>query len=290
MSSTIDPNPLFEWCRIPADRLENHPQAKLKLKIYETPQELYRCFADDMLTEVRNNNAAGEPTRWILPCGPTKQYSLFLQAVQLERISLHNLHIFHMDECLDWQGRPLRLDHPFSYEGWMRQNFYAPMDPELAVPEGQRHFPDVNHVDALSQAIEAVGGVDTTYGGVGFRGHLAYNEPPHSPWYTITIEEFKNSKTRIVQLNDETIISASQRSAGSCTYAVPPMAITIGMKDILAAKRVRIFADTGTWKQTVVRVALFGPVTTEFPITLLQEHPDAMLIIDRVTATAPLQN
>ena len=110
--STIDPEQLFEWCRIPVDELENHSDAKVKLKIVETKEDVYHWLANDMLGELKANNAAGKPTRWILPCGPTKQYPIFTKAVNEEGISMRSVHIFHMDDYLDWQGRHLPQGHP----------------------------------------------------------------------------------------------------------------------------------------------------------------------------------
>jgi glucosamine-6-phosphate deaminase len=207
--------------------------------------------------------------------------------VHEQRISLKNVHVFHMDDGLDWQARPLPLDHPFNYEGWMRRNFYDPIDPELTIPEDQRHFPSVYDLDRVSNAIAAVGGVDTMFGGVGYRGHIAFNEPPRSPWYTVTAEEFANSKTRILHLNEDTLIAISQRAAGGCSHAIPPMAITMGMKDLLASRRIRLISETGAWKQTVVRVLLFSQPTVEYPVTFVQGHPDALLVVDRGTAASP---
>ncbi|HZS86472.1 MAG TPA: glucosamine-6-phosphate isomerase [Chloroflexota bacterium] len=288
MSSCIDPEALFSWCRIPAEQLEDHPDAKVQLKILPTPDDVHRWAAREMADEVKENNRQNRPTRWILPCGPTKQYPYFIEIVNSERISLRNVHVFHMDNCLDWEGRPIPLDHPFNYEGWMLRHFYAPIDPELSVPESQRHFPDVYDIDAVSRAIQAAGGIDTTYGGVGYRGHIAYNEAPRSPWYTVTAEAFRNSKTRILHLNDDTLIAVSQRNVGGCSHAVPPMAITLGMKDLLSARRIRLMSDTGAWKQAVVRVLLFGPTTVEYPVTFVQGHADALLVVDRATAAPPL--
>jgi glucosamine-6-phosphate deaminase len=287
--SMIDPRQLFEWCHIPVEALQNHPEAKVRIKILDSPDDVHRWTARDMADEVKANNAASRPTRWILPCGPTRQYPYFVRYVNEERISLRHVHVFHMDDCLDWEGRHVPLDHPFSYQGWMRRGFYDPVDPELAVPEGQRHFPSIYDIDAISRAIEAVGGVDTTYGGVGYRGHIAYNEPPRSPWYTVTPEVFRNSRTRILHLNDDTLIAVSQRTVGGLSHLVPPMAITMGMKDLLSATRIRLISDTGAWKRTVIRVLLFGPVTTEYPVTFVQEHPDAMIVVDRNTVIAPLE-
>ena len=66
------------------------------------------------------------------------------------------------------------------------------------------------------------------------------------------------------------------------------MSVTLGMKECLLAKKIRLWSDTGAWKQTALRVALFGPVTPEYPITLLQEHPDALLTATIATASHPV--
>ena len=288
MPSFIDTQSLFEWCRIPLEELEGHPQARLRIKVLDTPDDVHLWLAHEMADEVRRHNAAGLPTRWILPCGPVKQYPYFSAIVNHERINLRNVHVFHMDNFLDWQGRELPLDHPYNYEGEMRRIFYAPIDPELAIPEEQRYFPRPDAIEAVSDAIQAVGGVDSMYGGIGYRGHIAYNEPPRSPWYSITAEEFRNSKTRILTMNDDTLIAVSQRTAGGCSHAIPPMALTLGMKDLLSARRIRLVSETGAWKQTVIRVLLFCPTTIEYPVTFVQGHPDAMVVIDRQTAAPPL--
>jgi glucosamine-6-phosphate deaminase len=66
------------------------------------------------------------------------------------------------------------------------------------------------------------------------------------------------------------------------------MSVTLGVKECLSAKKVRLFSDTGAWKATALRVALFGPLTPEYPITLLQEHPDALLTATVETARHPI--
>lgn len=69
---------------------------------------------------------------------------------------------------------------------------------------------------------------------------------------------------------------------------MPPMSITLGIKECLSAKKVRVFSDTGAWKQTALRVALFSDVTPEYPMTLLQTHPDAVITATRETASHPI--
>jgi glucosamine-6-phosphate deaminase len=93
---------------------------------------------------------------------------------------------------------------------------------------------------------------------------------------------------RIQENNIDTVIAISQRVFGAAYQFVPPMSITLGMKEILSAKKMRLFSDTGAWKQTALRVALFGPLTPEYPITLLQEHADALITATVDTARHPI--
>lgn len=80
MPSMIDPRQLFEWCRIPVEELENHPDAKIKIKILDTPDEVHRWAARDMADEIKANNAAGRPTRWICHAVPPNSIPISLSS------------------------------------------------------------------------------------------------------------------------------------------------------------------------------------------------------------------
>lgn len=278
---------LFAWCRIPPEQLPNHPNAKVKLRILAQPADVHADIAATMIDELNSNNTANKMTRWILPCGPRGQYPIFTARVNNERISLKRLHAFHMDDHLDWQGRHLSLDHPYSYQGWMTRHFYGEIDPALNVPLEQRHFPNISRLDEMAEKMKQVGGIDSVFGGIGYRGHIAFNEPPRSAWYRISKEEFRDCTTRVLALNDDTLIALSQRGAGGCTDVIPPMVITVGMRELLSARRVRLYSETGAWKQTVIRILLFGNISPEIPVTYVQEHPDCVVTVDAATAACP---
>lgn len=287
MSAYESSQQLFSWCKIPAEELPNHPDLKVKLRILPKPEDIHEDIASTMIEELKSNNLANRATRWILPCGPRGQYAIFTDRVNRERISLKNVHAFHMDDHLDWQGRHLSLDHPYSYQGWMTRNFYNKIDPSLNVPAEQRHFPNVFRLDEMAEKMNEAGGIDSVFGGIGFRGHIAFNEPPRSPWYRISREEFRNCTTRVLHLNDDTLIALSQRGAGGCTDVIPPLVITVGMRELLSARRIRLYSETGAWKQTVIRILLFGNVSPEIPATYVQEHPDCVVTVDSATAACP---
>jgi len=268
---------------------EDLPQrSRVHVEILPDPASLFAQFARSLADEIKTNNQAGHPTRLILPVGPVGQYPILAEICNRERISWRNIHTFNMDEYCDWQGRWIPIDHPLSFRGSMRRTLFDRLDPELRIPDEQIHFPDPLNLDRISQDIHAVGGIDTCYGGIGYHGHIAFNEPPISRWYQISVDEFRRSITRVVPLAEDTIVMNSIRNTGGNPHNFPPMGVTLGMADILEARRIRMYCPGGMWQRYAVRMALFGDVSVEYPATLLQEHPDYSLYLDEETAKPPV--
>ena len=130
--------------------------------------------------------------------------------------------------------------------------------------------------------------IDITMGGWGQDGHVAYNQARRHPYLPLTLEDVANSSIRIQDNNLDTLIAIAHRSFGGAYQFAPAMSITLGMRECLSAKRVRVYSDTGAWKQTALRVALFSPPTPEYPMTLLQRHPDALITATEETARHPI--
>ena len=285
--SSITPAELYAWCKIPYGELETHPRRKVPFRLCRDAEEMGRIMARELVAEIEAHARRGEPTRAIIPCGPGCWYKPFADLVNRERVSLKNLVVFHMDECLDWQGRELPRRHPYSFRGFMEEHFYGPVAPDLAVPEENRHWLNAGNVEEIKARIAAAP-LDITLGGWGQDGHVAYNQARRHPFSQVTVGDVRNSTVRVQENNLDTILALAQRTFGAAYQFVPPMSVTLGMKECLSATQVRLFSDTGAWKQTALRVALFGPVTAEYPITLLQEHPDALLTATIATAAHPI--
>jgi len=262
--------------------------SKVRLELVPDRPALALHFASSIAREIQANNAAGRPTRLILPVGPVDQYPILVRICNQERINWHSVHTFNMDEYCDWQGRAVPRSHPLSFEGIMYRALFDALDPELRIPEEQIHFPDPLNLDRISGLIQDVGGIDTCYGGIGYHGHVAFNEPPISRWYKLTCQEFRNSLTRIVPLAPETVVLNSIYATGGNPAALPPMAVTLGMADILASRRIRLYCNGGSWQRMVLRVALMADEDVDYPVTLLQGHPDYAIIADQDTAQPPL--
>lgn len=292
MKYEISREELFKWCSMPMNQLENSEDSKIKIDISENRKTAMDKIGNLMADEIIENNINNRITKWVLPAGPTDGYDIFIERVNNESISLKNLWVFHMDEFLDWEGRPYPVDDTYeSLEGTMNACFYGRIRDDLNVPLEQRIWPRINDIDYVDNLCEAMGGIDTIWAGVGARGLVGFCEEPRNYFYRLTVEEYANSKTRIVDINEDTMVALSQRTFGCCYDRVPPRSITIGFKVMLSAKKAVLMVATGQWKQTVIRVAMFSEPTLEYPVTLLPKYiPEVILYTDKVTADHPMSH
>ena len=285
--AAVTPAQLYRWCKVPYDQLEGHPDLKVPFRLCRDSDEMGRIMARELVDEIAAHNEDEQPTRAIIPCGPSCWYKPFTDLVNAERVSLRSLVVYHMDECLDWQGRELPRKHTYSFRGFMAEHFYGPVDVELAVPEENRHWLTADNVEQVRQGIWQAP-LDISYGGWGQDGHIAYNQARRHPFSHVSIDDVRTSTVRIQDNNLDTVLALAQRTFGSAYQFAPPMSVTLGVSEVLSAAKVRLFSDTGAWKQTALRVALFGDPTAEYPITLLQEHPDALVTATVDTARHPI--
>ena len=287
MNGPVPVDDLLRWCRVPAEELERHPERRIPFRMCADSAEMGELMARELVDEITRSAALGQRLRAIIPCGPSCWYEPFTRLVNAERVGLSHLEVFHMDECLDWQGKPLPRSHPYSFRGFMERHFYGPIHAELTVPEANRYWPEPGNVEEISAEL-ARRPADLVYGGWGQDGHVAYNQARRHPFSPVTVEQLRTSTARIQDNNIDTVIALAQRTFGGAYQFVPPMSVTLGLGEILSAARIRLFSDTGAWKQTALRGALFSPITPEYPMTLLQEHPNVLLTATVATAEHPI--
>ena len=285
--SNVDPRKLYGWCKIPVDELPGHPDLKVPFRMVSDSAEMGQIMARELVELIEANNAAGKPTRAIIPCGPACWYDAWCELINQLGVSLAELSVFHMDECLDWQGRLLPKNHPYNFRTFMEERFYGPIDPELNVPESQRYWMAPETMENVRCAINEAA-LDITYGGWGQDGHIAYNQARRHPFSGVSARDLADSTIRIQDNNIDTILALAQRTFGAAYQFVPPMSVTLGVRECFSAAKVRLFSDTGAWKQTALRVALFSEPTPEYPMTLLQNHGDALITATRDTARHPI--
>jgi glucosamine-6-phosphate deaminase len=269
--------------------LPDHPELRVPFRLVRDSEELGQFMARELADLIQENNERAQATRAIIPCGPKCWYEPFTKVVNSKGVSLRQLFVFHMDECLDWQGRTLPKGHPYNFRSFMEKHFYGGIQSELAVPENQRFWLLPSNIEEVKRALDEAP-IDMTVGGWGQDGHVAYNQSRRQPFHQLSIAELATSTIRIQDNNVDTVITLAQRTFGTAYQFVPPMSVTLGMRECLGAKKIRLYSDTGAWKQTALRVALFSEPTAEYPITLLQQHNDAMITATVDTARHPISD
>lgn len=252
------------------------------LREVNTEWDVYFDMALVMLDEVMKNNAAGRKTVMIVPVGPTEQYPIFARLVNQLGVSLKNVHFFNMDEYMVSPVETIGFDNPMSFHYRMEKEFYSRVKPELIMPEAQRHFPEQGREREYDMMIERLGGVDLCLGGLGINGHIAFNEAAEEN-DPITAEEFAQLGTRVLPITRETrTINAYGYQRGDLR-GMPEWCITVGMKQILAARKIYI-ALNRPWQHGIFKRVLFDEIQPQIPASLLRSCENVTFCTSREIA------
>lgn len=265
----------------PADLGKGQPVA---VRILGDAGSLARDMAETMASCIREARADGRGATLIVPVGPVDQYPVLARLVNDERLSLEDTVFINMDEYLTDEDQWVAMDHPLSFRGFMERMFYGRLDPTLAPPPENRVFPEPGDPQAISRRIGERGGVDVCFGGIGINGHIAFNEPPE-PGESCSLDEFAALPTRMLDLSRETRTINSVTVGGELSV-VPGRCITVGMREILAARRLRFYCNR-PWQAGVVRRVLHGPITPACPASFLRTHADASIAVADHVAARP---
>jgi len=268
---------LPEYLSIPPQELGRG--TPVRVEIVGDMGDVARHFARAIFDEISRKPGV----TMILPVGPVDQYPVLARMINQARLDCGEVAIINMDEYLAG-GEWIPLDHPLSFRGYMERRFYDLLDPDLAPRPENRVFPDPREPSLVQEVIDARGGLDVCFGGIGINGHVAFNEPPE-PGEPVDAEEFAGRATRVVSLSRETITISSHTVGGEISI-IPRLAVTVGMREILSARRLRFYCNR-PWQSAVIRRVLHGPVTAACPASLLRTHPDASVTIAEVVAQVP---
>ena len=146
----------------------------------------------------------------------------------------------------------------FNHINIKKENTYIPNGLEKDYEKECKRYDEV---------IESLGEVDLQLLGIGTNGHIGFNEP----------EKSFTKGTHKVELTEETI-KANARFFGN-EDLVPKYAYSMGIKNIMNAKQVLLIAS-GKSKANAVYETLYGDIRPEVPSTILQLHPNVIIIAD----------
>ncbi|MGO2082507.1 glucosamine-6-phosphate deaminase [Vagococcus sp.] len=165
----------------------------------------------------------------------------------------------------------LSAEHPQSYHHFMKEHLFE------AKPFKQNFLPnglakDLEEECSRYDKIIQDHPIDFQILGIGENGHIGFNEPGAS----------FEGKTAVVDLTDSTI-QANSRNFEKIED-VPTQAISMGIKSIMASKKIILLAY-GQKKAQAILETVEGEVTEEVPASILQTHSDVTLVIDEAAAS-----
>ena len=198
---------------------------------------------------------------------PLGIYRLMAEDCAQNNLSYKDIRTVNLDEYVG-----LSATHDQSYRYFMQTNLFDKIDilsQNTFVPDGTADpAAECLRYDALLDTLPR----DIQLLGIGTNGHIAFNEPG-TPF---------DSRTHTVTLDPSTI-DANARFFQSASE-VPRRAITMGMKDIMAAKRLLLVA-TGTNKADAIATALKQTPDPSCPASILQNHNDVVIVLDQGAAS-----
>lgn len=182
-------------------------------------------------------------------------------------LSFKDVQSFNLDEYVG-----LSKDHDQSYYHFMFEHLFKHVDFNLDnvhLPKGEG---SLEEVAAEYEAMLSQNPQDLQLLGIGSNGHIGFNEPGTS----------FDSTVHVIRLKEET--RQDNARFFSTIDEVPHFAITMGIKDILRAKKILLVAS-GKNKAMAIKEMLEGKIREDVPCTILQNHPDVVVVLDKEAAS-----
>ena len=249
--------------------LINAKIGNLMVRGFETREQMGLSAAEDVEKRLqRIIEKKGEATA-VFAAAPSQNE--LLEALCKSNVDWSTVRALHMDEYI---GLP--KDHPAGFGNFLRRAIFDKL------PFKEIYFMADAGDDAeetcrvYSEIIEKFP-PDIILLGVGENGHLAFNDPP--------VADFNDPKSvKIVELDD---VCRNQQVNDGCFAViddVPKKAITLTMSAILAVPET-VAVVPGRLKAKAVKAMLYGPISTACPASILRNHPQSTLYLDRESAS-----
>ena len=243
----------------------------MNIDVSETKQEMGHKAARDGAERIRRAvRERGEAS--IIVATGASQFEMLSELVAAPDVPWHRVTGFHLDEYV---GLP--ITHPASFRIYLWQRLVS----KLPLPIRAFHFVDGEAADPraecrrLSEVIRRHP-VDVAFIGIGENGHVAFNDPP---------ADFETEEPYIVVTLDE---GCRKQQFGEGWFpsmeAVPSEAISMSVRQIVKSRSI-VCTVPDRRKAEAVRNAAEGPVTNQVPASILQQHPDLTLYLDRDAAS-----
>ncbi len=276
--TTVDSQILSDAAKLTEETLFQLSRPGFQVHYYDTLEEFYAAEALEYV-EAWRLATADNPVGICGPIGPTEQLPIVARIVNALEINLKHAHFWGMDEWVD-NGVPVGMDHPLSFAKCDFEMCFNRIDKNLKMPLENIHFPsgDLSAYSATYDQIRCA----TMQGGQGDTKHWAFNDPvrrdgnykdePPTP------EEYRQFRTRVVDLHPITILQNARTSGGGYVANVPTKACTVGPVETWKADKVSIWQAGMHDNPFGMRLSAFMVshklCDSSVPMSLLGDHPN----------------
>ena len=271
LSSEIVLNKIPETFYAPktaVERSEITRMEKVPTDIFPKVEEGARSIADAICNEIKAKSQLGKYCVLGLGTGQsvTPIFQELIQRYEKKEISFKNVIVFNAYEYF-----PLKADSQYSAIAQLRSRFLDHID----IPEQNIYTLDgtvsqdcvQEQCRLYEERIQTFGGIDIMLLGIGRIGNIATNEPGST----------LSSPARLI------LIDATSRQEMTMSFGlqdpVPPCSITLGISDILAARKIYLTA-WGEEKADIIKATVEGQMSDAIPASFLQTHNDVHVVID----------
>jgi glucosamine-6-phosphate deaminase len=228
-----------------------------EVRVFADEDELGRALAEEVL--VRYDGTDGP---YLLGCPGGRSLRSTYRALVAHGRTLDRLVVVMMDEYV---GAP--ADAHYSCTRFAHEEIAEPLG------AGEVWLPDADDPAAYDDRIAAAGGVDLFLLASGASdGHVAF-VPPGSP---------REGRTSVIPL------ATSTRKDNLATFPafgslddVPPHGVSVGLGTIGEARALRLVLHGAGKRAAVARLLALNSFDATWPASLVHDHPDAQVWIDK---------
>ena len=239
----------------------------MKILVFEKEEHLDAYVGEYICHFIRNHS---QPViGFATGSTPLGVYRYFIDNYQAQKVSFRQVKAFNLDEYVG-----LTPSHPRSFASAMKNELFSHID---ILPE------NINALDGSKQdmiqecqryeSLIDANPIDIQILGIGMDGHIAYNEPG-SPL---------DGACHVVDLHQESIESSLDYGFDHIED-VPTQGVTQGIGTIMKAKQLIMMAK-GEKKADLVKRMIYGEVTSDFPSSIIQRHPNVIVCLDKSAAS-----
>lgn len=249
-------------------KIEKKEVNKLSVHIYETRSEMGRAAALDAAERIRKIIEKNGVANVIFAAAPSQNE--LLENLLDADIDWSKVRGFHQDEYVG-----IDESEPAGFGNFLRRAIFD------RVQFHELYYMLCKEEDAPSKCNEYAAilqkyPADLIFLGFGENGHMAFNDPD--------VADFDDPETvKIVKLDNVCRQQQVNDGCFPCLDSVPQEAMTLTLSYIMSVPEA-ICVVPNNRKANAVFNALNGPVTTACPASILRNHPNAALYLDKDSA------